>query len=83
MFNRKFISLLKGTINTLEDDKKKLKTKCDYLENNCVILIDTNKEQREKIKDLENNIEFLVNNLSAQKRARLGLDTNTKKELAD
>lgn len=74
MFEKKLISVLKASINALEDEKNDLKTKCDYMEKNCVILIDTNRELKNKIKDLENNIEFLVNNLSSKKRASLGLD---------
>ena len=67
-----FISKKKFT--NMQEEIKRLKTRKDYLEHDCVIMLDTAKEQREKIKDLENNIELLVNNSKNKKIKELVID---------
>lgn len=67
-----FISKKKFT--NMQEELKRLKTNNDYLQHDCVIMLDTAKEQREKIKDLENNIELLVNSSKNKKIKELVID---------
>jgi len=64
----RLIESLKTTINSLEEDLEKTKSKLRVEQINNTKILKNEKKLKSKIKELEYNMELLYNNLSPQKK---------------
>ena len=54
--------------NEMQSEIRRLKANNEYLQHDCLVMLENSEEQRRKITDLENNIEMLYNNLTEKNK---------------